>query len=275
MESFVKSYGFRMVVEDLKNTSRVLRGQQIEEARVESYVDGGFPFVFWWRSFLEESERTGGKFSTRTTPIYGITKGDEYHPVTSMAGNLAFVTSTMPGMTYPHALREVPFMKPTALNEFYDEFSLRTGVPTFQRRVLFIGTIARDLQFSIPYIMHRKASRAAVFEPFRLERKPMGTFKSFYRAFGNYPQADTIISGEISSSNDDDILQEASALGLSVTDAKAFIPDFEKLMAEIREEAGASNLTRDHVSRIEARIERSRANLESIHGARKGSMTET
>jgi len=46
-------------------------------------------------------------------------------------------------------------------------------------------------------------------------------------------------------------------------------------MMEIREDVRASSLNRNQISRIEARIERSRADLENKHGAEKGSMTET
>ncbi|MFQ5885461.1 MAG: hypothetical protein ACE5IO_10230, partial [Thermoplasmata archaeon] len=77
MESFVKSYGFRMVMEDLARSSKILKDTSIDDYRVESYVDGGFPFVFWWRTFLEGAEVLGSRFSTRRTPIYGVTKGDE------------------------------------------------------------------------------------------------------------------------------------------------------------------------------------------------------
>ncbi|MEM2904195.1 MAG: hypothetical protein QW587_00455 [Candidatus Bathyarchaeia archaeon] len=79
METFVKSYGFRMVVTDLANTSRVLSQPTVQNYRVFSYVDGGFPLVFWWNSFLA-TQGTSSRFSLQTTPIFGITKGDEYDP---------------------------------------------------------------------------------------------------------------------------------------------------------------------------------------------------
>lgn len=84
MESFVKSYGFRMVLSDLHRTSRAMKESRREDCRVVSQIDGGFPFVFWWYSFLSNPCGTDLGFSLEKTPIYGVTKGDEYYPVVSM-----------------------------------------------------------------------------------------------------------------------------------------------------------------------------------------------
>jgi len=257
MESFIKSYGFRMAVQDLVKTSKVLSNSKISDYTVVSYIDGGFPFAFWWRSFLL-AQFPASRFNMRRTPIYGVTKGDEYYPITSMAGNIAFITSTIPGMIYPHNILELPKMSFSDLRGFYSEFSERVGIPTFQKRVLFAGYLPRDFQYTIPYILHVNDSYQNVYEPFRLNWEPNGTLKSFYRTFGRYPEKDIVIFGPAQTEEDKQIMQECRDQGLECHDCKEFIENYMKLIDEIENESTVSNLNQDQLSKIKNAIERSK-----------------
>ena len=242
MESFMKSYGFRMIIEDLKKTSNVLSDRRISDYRVVSYVDGGFPFVFWWRRFLE-SQEPNSRFSLLKTPIYGVTKGDEYYPATSMAGNIAFITSTVSGMVYPHNVADLPQMDLQQLNEFYNLFSQKTSVPTFQKRVLFIGALHRDFQYLIPYVLHVNGDFEHVYEPFRLTWKEGRTLREFYRTFGRYPQNDIVIIGGIRSEKDKEIVKECKDTALDCRPAQEFLGLYRDLLDKIQEESEISNLS--------------------------------
>jgi hypothetical protein len=242
MESFMKSYGFRMIIEDLKKTSNVLSDHKITDYRVVSYVDGGFPFVFWWRRFLELQD-TKSRFSLQKTPIYGVTKGDEYYPATSMAGNIAFITSTVSGMVYPHNVADLPQMNFKQLNEFYNLFSQKTSVPTFQKRVLFVGSLHRDFQYLIPYMLHVNDNFEHVYEPFRLTWKEGGTLKAFYRTFGRYPQNDIVVIGGIRSEEDKEIIKECMDIKLDCRPAQEFLGLYRDLLDEIQQESEISNLS--------------------------------
>lgn len=242
MESFMKSYGFRMIIEDLRKTSSVLSDRKISDYRVVSYVDGGFPFVFWWRRFLELQD-PNSRFSLQKTPIYGVTKGDEYYPATSMAGNIAFITSTVSGMVYPQNVTDLPRMNLQQLNEFYDLFSQKTSIPTFQKRVLFVGSLHRDFQYLIPYVLHVNDDFEHVYEPFRLTWKEDGTLKAFYRTFGRYPQNDVVIIGGIRSEEDKKIIEECKHTGLDCRPAQEFLGLYRDLLDEIKEESETSNLS--------------------------------
>lgn len=241
MESFIKSYGFRMIIEDLKSKSRVLADRSISDYKVVSYVDGGFPFVFWWRNFLG-LQKPDSRLSVWKTPIYGVTKGDEYYPATSMAGNIAFITSTIPGMVYPHNVFDLPQMDPAQLNDFYNLFSQTTSVPTFQKRVLFIGSLYRDLQYLIPYMLHVDNNFEQVYEPFRLTWKADGTLKTFYRTFGRYPQNDIVVVGGLRSEEDRQIMKECFENNLDCRQAKDLLGVYRSLLDGIQEESEASNL---------------------------------
>lgn len=241
MESFIKSYGFRMIIEDLQKQSKVLADRSIRNYRVVSYVDGGFPFVFWWRHFLALQDPSS-RFSLQKTPIYGVTKGDEYYPATSMAGNIAFITSTTPGMVYPHNVLDLPQMNFNQLNEFYNLFSQTANIPTFQKRVLFVGLLHRDFQYLIPFLLHVNSRYEHIYEPFRLTWKEEGTLKAFYRTFGYYPQNDIVIVGSLRTEDDKEILKECKELKLDCRDAKELLGLYRNLLDHVEEESNASNL---------------------------------
>jgi hypothetical protein len=252
MESFIKSYGFRMITEDLAKTSRILIDRSIDDYKVISYVDGGFPFVFWWRHFLN-FQSSGSRFSPHNTPIFGVTKGDEYYPATSMAGNIAYITSTTLGMVYPHNILELPTMNFEQLNDFYSLFSQTTNVPTFQKRILFVGYIPRDFQYLIPFILHIGSDLKQVFEPFRLRWKYQGTLKTFYRTFGYYPENDMVILGSLRSEHDKEIAKECYNRELDCQNAEDMIDVYKDLLDKIKEQSEASNLNirqRQRVSRV-------------------------
>jgi len=241
MESFIKAYGFRMIVENLHQTSKVISNRRISDYRVISYVDGGFPFVFWWRDFLN-SQPYDSRFSLQKTPIFGVTKGDEYYPTTSMAGNIAYITSTTSGMIYPQNIIELPRMNPDELNRFYTTFAETTSVPTFHKRVFFVGRLYRDFQYLIPFIMHIGSDYEYVYEPFRLKWDEKGTLKSFYRAFGKYPENDIVIHGPLQTENDKQIFKECESIDLECQNAQDLLGVYRDLLDKIEEQSEASNL---------------------------------
>jgi hypothetical protein len=181
---------------------------------------------------------------------------DEYYPVTSMAGNIAYIANTVPGMIYPHNISDLPKMGKPELNEFYDEYATRVSTPTFLKRVLFIGSIPWVLQYAIPFILHHKSGYNDIYEPFRLE--PGKSLRSFYRTFGRYPQNDILIEGKLQFGRDqqlhDECEQEAA---LERRSAQQFVSDYRELASGIEQEASQSNLTFQQVSGVRQAIIRS------------------
>ncbi len=256
MEAFVKAYGFRMVFADLVNTSKILSNSTLSDYRVFSYVDGGFPFVFWWNSFLS-AQGPSSRFTLQTTPVFGITKGDEYHPVVNMAGSLACISASQPSLLYPHNVKYVPMMNKEELNTFYNEFSERVPRPTFHRRVIFYGDIPRDFQYSLPFILHSNDPDHLMYEPFRMEFDDRGSLHSFERVFGSiHPERDMVVRGRLRGTHDKILDQEFSQQGLPIRDAKEYMEGFVRLCGEIANEARVSNLSQSQVDTIEASLSR-------------------
>jgi len=183
------------------------------------------------------------RFSLQKTPIYGVTKGDEYYPATSMAGNIAFISSCVPGIVYPHNIVDLPEMDSSKLNDFYNLFCQTTDVPTFHKRVLFVGSLYRDFQYLIPFILHLGSDYQYVYEPFRLEWKSGGTLKAFYRTFGRYPENDIVVIGPCNRREDKEIAKECTDLDLDCQNAADLLGVHSDLLDKIEEQSEASNLT--------------------------------
>jgi len=256
MEAFVKAYGFRMVVADLANTSRVLSDPTIRDYRVFSYVDGGFPFVFWWNSFLS-GQGSSSRFSWQSTPVFGITKGDEYYPVVNMAGSLASISAAQPSLVYPHNVKYVPEMTREELNMFYQEFSERVPRPSFHRRVIFYGDIPRDLQYSLPFILHSDDPNHVMYEPFRIEFDQRGSLRSFQRVFGVIsPDRDIVVRGPQRGEHDRVLDQEFHEAGIPVRDASGYMDGFLRLCGDVANEARSSSLSQSQVNTVETSLAR-------------------
>jgi hypothetical protein len=249
MESFIKAYGFRMIIENLQHTSKVISNRSISDYKVISYVDGGFPFVFWWHPFLA-LQNPDSRFSLQKTPIYGVTKGDEYYPATSMAGNIAYITSTTLGMVYPHNIAELPKMVSYQLNDFYNHFIQATQIPTFHKRILFVGYLDRDLQYLLPFILHIGDDYYHIYEPFRLHWVKEGTLRSFYRTFGKYTKNDIVIKGALTTSSDKEIAKECETMDLDCHDANDYLGVYRDLLDKIREQSEASNLSMEQRQKV-------------------------
>ncbi len=259
-EFAIKGFAYRTIVEDLKNTSKILRNPNYENYLVISYVDGGFPFVFWWDSFLNNPPSY--RFSTTRTPIYGITQGDEYYPVVSLAGNIASIMNSIKGMIYPQAVKDISEISNnmgSRLENLFVEYHADCAKPRFHNRVLFIGGIDEDLQYTIPYIMHRKSMEnhdSTVFEALRI-RSP---FETFIKEFGAKP-SDIIVLGTVGNLNKEEeqsLIKAAENFGASngirIMKCEEFIDGFEELAKSIIDYAGGSNLTTDQMNRIETKI---------------------
>lgn len=213
------------------------------------------------------SQEPGSRFSLQNTPVYGVTSGDEYYPSTSMAGNIAYITSTVPGMTYPHAVNELPKMSSSGLNAFYSEFCERVSTPTFHKRVLFVGSIFYDLQYGIPFMLHLESDHRTIYEPLRLKWKPLGTLKSFYSTFGYCPQNDLVVVGATLTEEDKAIVSECEDNNLECRNVSDFLDSYRDLLQKIEQESEQSNLSSEHINKVRQSIRKSeQATRGSVEG---------
>jgi len=257
-ERFIKSYGHRMIVEDLQRTSKVLNDKFINDYRVTSFVDGGFPLVFWADNLLKPVEIMGpSRFSKEKTPIYGISNGDEYFPVVSVAGNVATITNRFYEMIYPQSVKEIPRPTTFSLEEYCNDYERFCEKPRFFPRLLFIGYIDTNLQYLIPFIKFKNMANM-IFEPFRVFYSPKGSFRSFYKRFRGDSKKDIVVCGKIRQDDpkEKSMYQECKDLGLTMIDASSFLEDFEVLLDKIGEEAKGSNLDRFSLEKVTLRLNR-------------------
>lgn len=257
-ERFIKSYGHRMIIEDLQRTSRVLSDKYTVDYRVLSFVDGGFPLVFWADDLLKPVEIMGpNRFSKERTPIYGISHGDEYFPVVCAAGNIATITNRFYEMIYPQSVKGIPRPTTFSLEEYCNNYETFCTKPRFFPRFLFIGHIDTNLQYLIPFVKFRNMANM-IFEPFRVLYDTGGSFRSFYKRFRGNSKKDLVVCGKIRQDDpkEKSMYQECKDLGLNVIDASSFLKDFEVLLDEISEEANGSNLDRLSLAKVMLRLDK-------------------
>lgn len=252
IEPCIKSYAYRYIINELRKTSKVLRDPRIRsDCRVFSYIDGGFPFVFWAPNFLDEQGAIGNCFSRSRTPIFGISHGDQYYPTVSLAGNIAQITKNHPSISFPFRIREIPLIPNLNIDEFMLNYSQLCSRPSFLRRILFFGDIPNDLQFTIPYIHFMNTRR--IWEPFRITR----SFRGFYKEFRGDSSNDLVVKGNIRPhTNDEDLVKECSDFGLKVINASEFKDLVLNFLARIFEESEETNLTLHERDVLNARITR-------------------
>lgn len=258
VERFIKSYGFKMIVEDLQRTSEVLNNMAIDDYKIVCLVDGGYPLVFWEKGFLEsENQKENSRFSTRNTSIYGVSNGDEYYPLISFAGNVASITNRFYEIIFPQSIKEIPYKEDFPLEEYCKEYEENCSRPRFFSRILFIGEIETNLQYSIPFIQYKNTNHR-VYEPFRIDYKEKGSFRSFYKRFRGYSGKDLVVCGKIETSEQKEMFEECQKYGLRMVDAGSFLDPFEGLLNNIGKQATGTNLDRLSLQKIETKLNKIR-----------------
>jgi len=253
-ERFIKSYGYRMIIEDLQETSDVLKDEAIDTYKIVCLVDGGYPLVFWGKKFLElENQKENSRFSDENTSIYGVSNGDEYFPAISLAGNVASITNRFYEMIFPQSVKEVPYHDDFPLEQYCKDYENECSRPRFFPRILFIGEIDANLQYTIPFIQYKKQNHR-IFEPFRIDYNERGSFRSFYKRFRGDSSKDTVIFGKINTPREKEMYEESQKYGLNLVDVASFVDGFEGLLNGIREQAKGTNLDRLSCQKIENKL---------------------
>lgn len=259
-ERFIKSYAYMKIVEDLKKTSKVLSGRFINNHLVFILVDGGYPLVFWRDNLLKSADIMGPSvFSKEKTPIFGISNGDEYYPIISLAGNIATITNRFYEMIYPQSVKEIS--RPStdfSLEEYCKDYEKSFERPKFLPRILFIGYIDRNLQYLIPFLHYEKTGNLC--EPFRVLYSERGSLRSFYKRFRGDSRRDIVVCGKIRKENPKEVsmLEECKSFRLKVVNAENFFSDFKDLLSRINEEAQGSNIDRLSLAKISIKLDKTK-----------------
>jgi hypothetical protein len=190
-------------------------------------VAGGYPFAFWWRNLLEKGFLQKGSFVAT-----GVSNGDEYYPTMSTAGTIA--TSLMKNSDKLHLFP----LKPLEYDSEYDIVDFFKGqqtafeLPTFQKRIIFLGAMNDNLRLCIPYLEHL---RDIHYTP---EATSIGVPVEWYfkaRGYGT-PTNTMIIHSSVLSEKDKQNIQFCKSRSYPIHHTSDYKEDFEKLVTKINSE---------------------------------------
>jgi hypothetical protein len=180
VESFVKAFAIREIVANLDTQSPLLRDNRPIDRLIVIQIDGGFPFVFWWRDDIDSGRLA--KLTIGKVFFSGITSGDAYYPTISTAGAIASIIQKHPTYSHLFPIRELE-CNPELLDAGYYQRHLDSFTrPFFQFRMLLIGEIGDSLRRMLPFALHR-TDRSKTWEPFQIE-KSVPNFLDNYGAGG-------------------------------------------------------------------------------------------
>jgi hypothetical protein len=190
-------------------------------------------------------------FSSRDTPIFGMTNADEYFPITNIAGNIATIVNTIPGTKFPHTFQQVKPMEDQELYEFHREYFETYNLKKSLPKVLFVGHIPAELRFTLPLILYQEGGKRQIFQPYCINK----SISSFKKEFGiNYN--DFVIAGFCEDNTSaPEILNEAQEEGLTILTIEDYFDYFSHLLQQISEQARNSTLPNQQCTSIDARLQ--------------------
>lgn len=234
-ESFVKSFAMREMVRKLGRyyVSKFGSRGELDQSstRIDIQIDGGYPFAFWWKDILEIEEPD---FSKGKCLITGVTNGDTYYPLISLAGTVANILHRYPEKQHLYSVNQI---HPTELlvdsDEFYNFYKHHAqslSRPVFQNRLLFIGECAEELQRIMPYIFYLKEGRTKTFEPFIINTN----VENFMKDFGyGASERTNILVGNLRSAEDRASLEFCREREYPIYEISEQTEDIESLFADL------------------------------------------
>jgi len=236
-ESFVKAFGMKKVVEDL-GKNYLQRYQSIEKLssvsgpKIIVQIDGGFPFAFWWKDILKNTESGLVKGKCLIT---GVTNGDKYYPTMATAGAISNILRLHPELQYLFPIRELDIrgVKYEDMGRFYEQHSFSLSKPIYQNRILIIGKIINQMVCCVPYLFHIQEQRTKTFETFCIS----GSVDNFLRDFGyGTKENTTVVVGRLTSSLDKENLQYCRDKGYPIKYLSSLKTTFNDLINRLQSE---------------------------------------
>jgi len=246
-ESFVKSYIMKEITGKigssyLRQYSTIENLQGDNGPRIDIQIDGGYPFAFWWSDLLDNlsSGLIRGKCF-----VTGLTNGDTYYPVVSLAGTIASILHKYPAKQYYFPINEINKLEVDTSSEVFFQHYIRHAYslskPIFQKRMLLIGSYQDDLKPLIPYIYYKKQNRSNTYEPFFIQE----SLENFIKEFGyGSPENTIIIVGKLDNTTQKQDLKKCREFGYSIIEINELKEDIDQFFTELVSEAELSPATR-------------------------------
>jgi hypothetical protein len=231
-ESFTKAFAIRSMVMKLGTQSSLLRDSRegIDKLLVIQ-VDGGFPFVFWWKDDLDNGRIP--KLARGACNFAGITSRDKCYPIVSASGAVASILRKFPQHTHFFPIDEIDEDVELPNEDYYQGHMISFTRPTFRHRMLIIGEVGSRLRSLIPYALHR-SDRSRTWEPFHIQK----SVPNFFHDYGEGGPDNTIgVYGTLGGTADKDdvkFLRENDYPCYHVSELqKSIVSLFDDLASEI------------------------------------------
>jgi hypothetical protein len=232
-ESLVKSYGMMNLTAKLDSISALFRTTLMPNAKcmIVIQIDGGYPFAFWWQNLVQSHHLSNIK--KMNAHISGVSQGDAYYPTVSTAGAIAYILNKYPHRTSFLPINELTYDSKFPVDEeFYNKHTTALIRPTFDNRMVFVGTIDPDLMACLPYCLHR-GNRRKTYEPFCIEISA----ESFFNKYGVGKQENTlIVTGRLSSKQNKEDAQFCKSKNFQCVHLADLRESFERLCTDIESE---------------------------------------
>jgi len=254
-ESFVKGFGIQEITRRLDVESRLFLLKSAMERLLVVQVDGGYPFAFWWKSFLESPDlkniKRGNTFFT------GLTSGDRYYPVISAAGTIASVFRYhAPPLTF-YGVHEIecPANEDLPNEDFCSHHASALSKPIYQYRMLLLGSMHQTIRSLMPYAIHRE-DRRKTYEVFSIERSA----EDFLKNFGGKPDSTVVLYGDLTSEGQRENLRFLKESGYECFHTSDKKSNLESLFGNLEEQIDVAPT--DKRKELLAKVQRIRAECE-------------
>jgi hypothetical protein len=237
--SFVKSYIMREMINHISGYYKNVYSLDVlkngKGPRIDIQIDGGFPYGFWWKDFLDYPE--SGLIKEKCL-VTGITNGDDYYPVISLAGTIASILNKYPGKQYNFSINDFKSSSLDITSEDFSRFYFRHAYslskPIYENRILLLGRFSDELKSILPYSIYLDQGRTRSFEPFEIHT----SIQNFMKDFGyGLPENTLIIIGKIENSEQKKDIRYCKDRGFSTIELNQCKEAFEKFFSNLNSES--------------------------------------
>ncbi|MEM2118443.1 MAG: hypothetical protein QW386_05435 [Candidatus Bathyarchaeia archaeon] len=225
IDSFVKSYGMMLIAMKLGTLTRSSRIEGFTNSFLSVQIAGGYPFAFWWKDFVDKN----ALFKKGSFVITGVSNGDEHYPSMSAAGAIA--TSLLLNSDKLHLFPVQPLEMEDSidLDSFFKGHSKAIEIPTFQKRIIFLGTMNENVRMCTPYLMHLR-DRRETYEASSVRIPIEWFFKMHSRG---KPENTIVIHSSSLTSKDKDNLKICKKCNYAIHHVSDFKKDFEDFLGRL------------------------------------------
>jgi len=228
IDSFIKSYGMMVIAMKLGVLSRSSRIEGFTNSFLTVQIAGGYPFAFWWKDLVDKNPL----FKKGSFVITGVSNGDEHYPSMSSAGTIAMSLLLNSDKLHLFPIQPLELEGSIDLASFFDGHSRAIEIPTFQKRIIFLGTMNENIRMCIPYLMHLR-DRHETYEASSV-RIPIEWYFKF-RGHGK-PENTIVVHSSSLSGQDRNNIKACKKCDYAIHHVSDFKKDFQEFLGKLGSE---------------------------------------